>query len=65
MLALLYGGPAMAVFGLTVGMALMFDRKDQLWRVIATHYQRPVPDNSTPERALETSVGGWRGSIDS
>ena len=48
---------------MTPTMALMFDRNNRLWRVIVTHYQRPVPDNSTPERTLETSVGGWRGSI--
>ena len=47
----------------TPTMALMIDRKNALWRVLVTHYQRPVPDNSTPERALETSVMGWRGSI--
>ena len=48
---------------MTPTMALMFDRNNKLWRVIVTHYQRPVPDNTTPARALETSVGGWRGSI--
>ena len=48
---------------MTPSMALMFDREDKLWRVIVTHYQRPVADNSSPQRALETSVGGWRGSI--
>lgn len=47
----------------TPTMALMLDRKNALWRVLVTHYQRPTPDNSTPERALETSVSGWRGSI--
>ena len=48
---------------MTPTMALMFDRQNKLWRIIVTHYQRPVPDNSTPARAFETSVGGWRGSI--
>jgi len=47
----------------TPTMALMTDRKNELWRVLLTHYQRPVVDNSTPERALETSVSKWRGSI--
>ena len=47
----------------TPTMALMLDRKNDLWRVLLTHYQRPVVDNSTPERALETSVSKWRGSI--
>lgn len=47
----------------TPTMALMLDRKNTLWRVLVTHYQRPTPDLSTPERALETSVSGWRGSI--
>ena len=44
-------------------VALIIDRKDQLWRVLMTHYQRPIPDASTPARALETSLGGWRGSV--
>ncbi len=44
-------------------MALMFNRQGQLWRYVMPHYQRPVPDASTPERALETSVAGWRGSV--
>lgn len=47
----------------TPTMALLLDRNNKLWRVIVTHYQRPAPDTRTPERALETSVAGWRGSI--
>jgi hypothetical protein len=44
-------------------MALVFNREGKLWRYIQPHYQRPVSDTSTPERAMETSVGHWRGSI--
>ena len=28
-----------------------------------SRHKRLLPDNSTPERALETSVSGWRGSV--
>ena len=44
-------------------MALVFNREGKLWRYIQPHYQRPVSDTSTPERAMETSVGHWRCSI--
>jgi hypothetical protein len=44
-------------------MALIFNREGQLWRFVMPHYQQPVHDESTPERSLETSVAGWRGSI--
>lgn len=47
----------------TPAIALNIDRKDQLWRVLMTHYQRPIPDASTAARALETSLGAWRGSV--
>jgi hypothetical protein len=44
-------------------MALIFDRKGKLWRYVMPHYQRPVPDTSSPARVLETSTSRWRGSI--
>jgi hypothetical protein len=44
-------------------LALVFNREGKLWRYIMPHYQRPVPDTSSPERALETSVSRWRGSV--
>jgi len=44
-------------------LALTIDRDGKLWRIIMPHYQRPVPDQSTPVRALETSTSRWRGSI--
>jgi hypothetical protein len=44
-------------------MAVIFDREGKLWRYVLTHYQIQTPDNSTPQRALETSVPGWRGSV--
>ena len=44
-------------------LALIINRKDQLWRIIQTHYQRAVPDNSTPEKSMETSPSRWRGSV--
>jgi hypothetical protein len=47
---------------LTGALALLFDREGRLWRIILPFYQRQQPDASTPERALETSMGVWRGS---
>ena len=44
-------------------LALTIDRSDRLWRVIMPHYQRAVPDLSSPIRELETSPSRWRGSI--
>lgn len=44
-------------------LALVFNREGKLWRYIMPHYQRPVADASSPERALETSVSRWRGSV--
>jgi len=44
-------------------LALTIDRNGNLWRIILPHYQRAVPDLSTPVRALETSPSRWRGSI--
>lgn len=44
-------------------LALTIDREGRLWRVIMPHYQIPARDDSTPERALETSAPRWRGSI--
>ena len=44
-------------------LALVFNREGKLWRCIMPHYQRPVADASSPERALETSVSRWRGSV--
>ena len=44
-------------------LALTIDRGNKLWRVIMPHYQRPVPDASTPERDMETSTSRWRGSV--
>jgi hypothetical protein len=40
-------------------IALAFNRKDELWRMFGVVYYRPTPDNTTPERALETSVPLW------
>lgn len=47
----------------TPAMALVLNREGKLWRYVMPHYQRPVADASTPERALETSTSRWRGSI--
>ncbi|MGD9603772.1 MAG: DUF1329 domain-containing protein [Gammaproteobacteria bacterium] len=47
----------------TPAMALILNRDGKLWRMVMPHYQIPEPDTSTAERALETSVPGWRGSI--
>lgn len=44
-------------------LALVFNREGKLWRYIMPHYQRPAADTSSPERALETSVSQWRGSV--
>jgi len=47
----------------TPTMALIVDRDNRLWRVVVPFYKRQQPDNSTPERSMETSPGIWRGSI--
>lgn len=44
-------------------LALTIDRNGKLWRVIMPHYQIPVPDTSSAEKALETSTPRWRGSV--
>jgi hypothetical protein len=44
-------------------MAMVVNRKDELWRVFMPAYQAAVADNSTPARAMETSVLRWRGAI--
>jgi len=47
----------------TPALALILNREGKLWRLVMPHYQLPVADTSTPERALETSAPYWRGSI--
>lgn len=44
-------------------LALTIDRNNKLWRVIMPHYQIPVADTSSAEKALETSTPRWRGSV--
>ena len=46
----------------TVGLSLVFDHQDMLWKTFLGVYNGPEPQSGA-ESAMETSVQGWRGQF--